>query len=36
MLFQLVANHLVQSVIRFVGASYICYDDVRSGTVGDR
>jgi len=31
-----VADHLVQSVIRFAGASYIWYDNVHSGTVGDK
>jgi len=31
----IVADHLVQSVIRFAGASYTWYDNVRSGTVGD-
>jgi len=32
----LVADHLVQSFIRFAGASYGWYDNVRSGTVRDR
>jgi hypothetical protein len=31
-----VADHLIQSFIRFVGASYIWHDNVHSGTVGDR
>jgi hypothetical protein len=31
-----VANHLVQSFIRFAGASYTRYVNIRSGTVGDR
>jgi TRAP-type C4-dicarboxylate transport system permease small subunit len=32
----IVAIILIQSFIRFAGASYIWYDNVRSGTVGDR
>ena len=31
-----VANHLVQSFVRFAGASYAWYVNVRSGTVGDK
>jgi hypothetical protein len=27
---------LIQSFIRFASANYICYDNARSGTVGDR
>ena len=27
---------MIQSFIRFAGASYIWYDNVHSGTVGDR
>jgi len=33
---QHVADHLVQPFIRFAGASYRWYVNVRSGTVGDR
>jgi len=32
----IVADDLVQSVIRFAGASYIWYDNIHSGTAGDR
>jgi hypothetical protein len=32
----IVTDHLVQSFIRFSGASYRWYVNVRSGTVGDR
>jgi len=35
-MFDMVANHLVQSFIRFAGASYGWYVNVRSGTVADR
>jgi len=31
-----VADHLVQSFIRFAGASYGWYFNICSGTVGDR
>jgi hypothetical protein len=31
-----VADHFVQSFIRFAGASYIWYDNIHSGTVEDR
>ena len=31
-----VVDHLVQSFIRFAGASYTWYVNVHSGTVGDR
>jgi hypothetical protein len=31
-----VADHLIQSFIKFAGASFIWHDNVRSGTVGDR
>jgi hypothetical protein len=31
-----VADHLVQSIIRFAGASYGWYVNIYSGTVGDR
>jgi hypothetical protein len=34
--FDIVADHLIQSFIRFAGASYTWYDNVHSGTVGDR
>jgi len=30
-----VADHLLESFIRFAGASYALYVNVRSGTVGD-
>jgi len=32
----LVADHLVQSFIRFAGANYAWYVNVRLGTFGDR
>jgi len=31
-----VADHLVQLFIRFAGASYACFVNIRSGTVGDK
>jgi hypothetical protein len=31
-----VADHLIQSFIRFAGASFIWHDNALSGTVGDR
>jgi len=32
----IVADHLVQSFIKFAGASYTWYVNICSGTIGDR